>query len=1253
MGLGAIIATDASVVLNAEQVFELQDTDFLAYPTPVIVPILVPSGDTVTLVDTASNIETLTPQEITNAKTIGVTQLTASDASLVFSIDQIKAIESLNGPPIGVPAGDTITIVDMESKIEALSQSDITSAKALGVTKINATNMTSGSMVLDAAQAMALSDPVRIVVPTGDTVIVVDTATKIEQLAPDFGALPQIGITAIYSTGDLQLNSADVLTLVADGIPIIQETGAPPLTVTVEDNAAAIEGISPALLAELASFGVTEIATSGELALSVQQATALEGITIVQGAGAPLQVIIRDTPGQIETLTQDQIDLLPGLSTDFAGILSNDNSPNGLVTLSVDQYAAIEQDAIPLVAQSFAISDTAANIDTLTPNEINGLLNYASLPVPVTVTLGSTLNFSIGQALAIVGPYYNQFNIPTIQFNTQGQILTATIADTVNDFEKLTTSQIDALAHFNETDISATLTADGSVAFSVVQSQEFAADNLSISVPTGDIVSIGDLAASITGFLDLGVTEVTNVLQDLHISGIAATDGSIALSVNEAETLETVNAALGTNVAISAPSGDAVTLSGMAGDIEGMSAAQLGALSSIGVTAVDVTDQSLTLTVAQALALYDPVPITVPPGDTVVVADTEAEIESLTPTEIAGLAAIGVQEIDVSNLTGGGALTIDGGIMLAISGVVPANETITFAGTGGTFALSEDVAGTDVAGTIFGFSPPDTIDLTDVPYETDGNGTAGLATDPNDNEPALQVVENGNTYYLDIDPSQVFLTTPTFELNPDSAGNGTDLTVVEPTVTSESFQVLSGQTSDGIVIGSDGEVEGESGATVNRAVVQSGGKLLGDVGSTINDAFIQGGGFVDLSTAAAGSGTINFGAPLGDPVGGKLEIDDTTKLSATITGFAEGDTIDLTAIQYDPSGSANLVSANVLDVTENGSIYTLDFDPSQNFTGDYFHLSLDSGSGTDITENTTPCYCHGTLIQTQRGQKRVENLKIGDRVMTKAGVARPIKWIGRRSYGGRFIMGQKEILPICIRAGALDENVPRRDLWISPHHAMYLNGVLIEAKDLINGMSIVQTERVERVEYFHIEFDTHDVIFAEGAPSESFIDDDSRALFHNANEYRSLYPDAAAATAQYCAPRLDHGYKVEEARRCIARRAQLLRAADGPHIGPLRGYVDAVRLDRIEGWAQNVDHPEAPVCLDIFAEGKLIGQALANGYRADLEHAGLGSGRHAFTFTPPADMAFAPNAVKVRRSLDGAALLLSADAKRKLPLSAA
>jgi glycosyltransferase involved in cell wall biosynthesis len=103
---------------------------------------------------------------------------------------------------------------------------------------------------------------------------------------------------------------------------------------------------------------------------------------------------------------------------------------------------------------------------------------------------------------------------------------------------------------------------------------------------------------------------------------------------------------------------------------------------------------------------------------------------------------------------------------------------------------------------------------------------------------------------------------------------------------------------------------------------------------------------------------------------------------------------------------------------------------------------------------------------------------------------------------------------------------------------MFLEGVLIEAIDLINGVSIVQADRVERVDYFHIELDTHDVILAEGALSESFVDDDSRGIFQNAHEFAALYPDIpATGPGRYCAPRVAFGAQLEAARRRVAHRA--------------------------------------------------------------------------------------------------------------------
>ena len=133
-------------------------------------------------------------------------------------------------------------------------------------------------------------------------------------------------------------------------------------------------------------------------------------------------------------------------------------------------------------------------------------------------------------------------------------------------------------------------------------------------------------------------------------------------------------------------------------------------------------------------------------------------------------------------------------------------------------------------------------------------------------------------------------------------------------------------------------------------------------------------------------------------------------------------------------------ATNVLTITEGSSTYTLNFNPTESFAGEYFSLAPDNGGagpGTEITESGVACYCRGTLIATERGEVAVEDMAIGDRVVTESGALRPIKWIGRRSYAGRFVMGRSDMLPVCIKSGALADNVPRRDLWISPNHAMY------------------------------------------------------------------------------------------------------------------------------------------------------------------------------------------------------------------------
>ena len=202
------------------------------------------------------------------------------------------------------------------------------------------------------------------------------------------------------------------------------------------------------------------------------------------------------------------------------------------------------------------------------------------------------------------------------------------------------------------------------------------------------------------------------------------------------------------------------------------------------------------------------------------------------------------------------------------------------------------------------------------------------------------------------------------------------------------------------------------------------------------------------------------------------------------------------------------------------------------YAGEQAIASADTTGGVLVTIQAAPCFCRGTAILTDRGEVAVEDLTIGDAVVTHAGPAARIRWIGRRSFFGRFLAGRPNLLPVRFHAGALGGGAPRRDLLVSPEHAMFLDGVLIPARALVNGVTIRQEVAAGQVDYFHVELDRHDVIWAEGAASETFIDDDSRAMFQNAAEHEALGREPA--TSGLFAPWCESGFVVEAVRRRLA-----------------------------------------------------------------------------------------------------------------------
>jgi Hint domain len=172
-------------------------------------------------------------------------------------------------------------------------------------------------------------------------------------------------------------------------------------------------------------------------------------------------------------------------------------------------------------------------------------------------------------------------------------------------------------------------------------------------------------------------------------------------------------------------------------------------------------------------------------------------------------------------------------------------------------------------------------------------------------------------------------------------------------------------------------------------------------------------------------------------------------------------------------------------------------------------VTLDGYTGGLSSSNVegVSCFCAGTRIATQSGDVPVEHLAIGDAVMTASGKVSPISWIGRRKVATR-LADPLHVLPIRIKAGAVADRVPSRDLLLSPDHAILFDNVLVQAGALVNGTSIVRETNVpETFTYYHVELDGHSLILAESTPAETFIDNVDRLSFDNWQEHETLYPD--------------------------------------------------------------------------------------------------------------------------------------------------
>jgi hypothetical protein len=156
----------------------------------------------------------------------------------------------------------------------------------------------------------------------------------------------------------------------------------------------------------------------------------------------------------------------------------------------------------------------------------------------------------------------------------------------------------------------------------------------------------------------------------------------------------------------------------------------------------------------------------------------------------------------------------------------------------------------------------------------------------------------------------------------------------------------------------------------------------------------------------------------------------------------------------------------------------------------------------------------------------------------------PIRWVGRQTVSTLF-SDPMRVLPIRIKAGALAENAPSRDLLVSPDHAILVEGALIQAGALVNGSSILRERNVPRVfTYYHVELDDHSLILAENTPAETFVDNVDRLGFDNWAEHEALYPDGKHVGELPYPRAKSHRQVPVSIRVMLGARAQAIGAAE-------------------------------------------------------------------------------------------------------------
>ncbi|WP_394155836.1 Hint domain-containing protein [Loktanella salsilacus] len=267
---------------------------------------------------------------------------------------------------------------------------------------------------------------------------------------------------------------------------------------------------------------------------------------------------------------------------------------------------------------------------------------------------------------------------------------------------------------------------------------------------------------------------------------------------------------------------------------------------------------------------------------------------------------------------------------------------------------------------------------------------------------------------------------------------------------------------------------------------------------------------------------------------------DVSGLGDTYVRFNANELVPKTASgAIDPTAPkfGNLLVAPGSNAGSNLKSLSIDRNTDQDFNGDGVidAGTLEDGNGKFYVGNTVPCFTPGSMIVTRTGEVAVEDLRIGDRIMTRDSGPQSVVWTGIRHLTKAEMSSNPHLQPVLIKAGAIGPHSPERDLLVSPNHRVLIAGaraellygeseVLVAAKHLVNGKNIIRA-CVDTVSYIHIMCARHEIVLSNGAWTESFQPGREAILGlgqQQRDEIFELFPQLAAVEgiSSYAAARM-------------------------------------------------------------------------------------------------------------------------------------